>query len=105
MAVLRHRVATLGFVNIRYLLPSRRTDMQIITRCYKQYEYDVQLTPLDPSRYDPCRVEARVIRIVRVLDSGDREPVDELLFRIAAGRDQHEAIAKVDEEVRRRVGP
>ena len=105
MAVLRHRVATLRFVNILCLLPSRRTDMQIITRRFKQYEYDVQLTPLDPSPYDPWRFEARVIRIVRVLASGDREPLDELLFRIVAGRDQHEVIAKVEDEVRRRVGP
>jgi hypothetical protein len=78
--------------------------MPITTHRYQNYEYDVQLTPLQPSPYDPSRFEARIIRIVRVLASGDQERINELLFRIATGRDQEEVMARIEAEVRDRMG-
>ena len=85
--------------------PDRCTDMPITTYNYKEYEDDVQLTPLEPSPYDPSRFEARVTRVVRLLEGGVREPLNELLFRIATGRDREEAILRIQAEVQSRLDP
>ena len=78
--------------------------MPITTHRYGDYEYDVELTPLDPSPYDPSTFEARITRVARVLPNGGREQMDERVFRIVTGRDRDEALSKIDAAVRYRLG-
>jgi hypothetical protein len=51
------------------------------------------------------RFEARITRIVKVLADGDHERLNELLFRIATGRDHDEVMSRIEAEVRSRVAP
>jgi hypothetical protein len=74
------------------------------THRFGDYEYDIELTPLDPSPYDLSTIEARITRIARVLPDGGREQLDERAFRIVTGRDRDEALTKIDAAVRYRLG-
>lgn len=73
--------------------------MPISTHTYQDYEFDIEMTPLDPSPYDPSTWEARVIRIVRVMPDGKRDCIDERIFRIVTGRHEDEALEQVKSAV------
>lgn len=78
--------------------------MPISTHRYQDYEFDIEMTALDPSPYDPSTWEARVTRIVHVMPSGERDRVDERIFRIVTGRDADEALQKLTSAVHIWVG-